>query len=478
MEVGNKTVAQLAEELNQIPFFEGLAPAKLLERVPFFEGLDDRLARKVADHALLLQFMPGQVICQQGDYEETFYILLSGEVEVTTRTQKEEIVLLATLAKGEFFGEMGPLSGQPRTATISAKTRTVVLQISKGPFLEMLRRSPEVKRKIDQKYIERSLRTHLRQVEIFSTLPDQVLDLLAEKVELFSFSKDQVIIREGEQGDCLYLVRSGFVKVSRGPLEMEKILTYLRSGSYFGEMALIHDELRSANVVAMTDVEAVRIDKADFQEILSSYPDVRKSIEDTISSREQKAEAISRRGRLAKAMSFVVKKGLAQAREILVVDLENCVSCDNCAEACEAVRGHARIERRGSRLGRYLVPTSCFHCENPECLLCPVGGIVRDKDGEIHHTEFCTGCGGCARRCPYGNILVVDRDEMPSKKGLIDRVFPARVGDEKGKRKGKLVFKCDMCGDYRHMACVYNCPTGAMQVLKPEDLIKAYEQDE
>ncbi len=475
MEIGNKTIAQLAEELEQIPFFEGLKAELLLDRVPFFEGVDARLVQQVADKALLLQFLPGQAVCRQGDYEETFYIILSGEVEVTTATQRAEDVYLATLTKGDFFGEMGPMSGQPRTATVTALDRAVVLQVPKDLFMRLLRSSPQIKKKIDQKYIERSLRTHLRQVALFSSLPEEVLEELAHRVELLSFPKDDVIIREGEEGDCLYLIRSGFVKVSKGPLDFEKILTYLRDGSYFGEMALLRNEKRTANVAAMTDVEAVRIGKIEFQELMSRYPDVREEMVDTITRRDESAKEITEDKRLAKAMSFVVKRGLAQAREILTVDLEKCIGCDNCIRACRKVRGHARMERRGSRLGKFLVPTSCFHCENPECLLCPVGGIVRDKNGEIHHTEFCTGCGGCARRCPYGNILLVDLDEKEEPDGVIS-LLSEKLKKESGKKKGQVVVKCDMCSDYPHMACAHNCPTGAMKVLTPEDLIESYDE--
>lgn len=478
MEVGNKSIAQLAEELNQIPFLEGLRPDQLLDKVPFFTGLPSDLLTKVAEQTMLFTFLPGKVICHKGDYEETFYIILAGQVDVDTETRANQTIHLADLGKGEFFGEMGPLSGQPRTATVTAREKTVVLQVPKGIFLEVLKKSPEVKQRIDKKYVERSLRTHLKQVNIFTALPDDVLDILANQVQLLSFKKGEVIIKEGDPADCLYLVRSGFVKVSRGPLDHDKILTYLRDGNYFGEMALVHDERRSANVVAITDVEAVKIGKKEFQGILGLYPEVAAQITATMSARERESQEIQKDDRLARAMSFVVQKGLAQAREILTVDLEQCVGCDNCVMACEAAREHSRLERRGSRLGRFLVPASCFHCENPECLLCSVGGIVRDKDGEIHFTENCVGCGRCAKRCPFGNILIVKLDDeegkKPGRRRGPSKSGPPGEGDRK--RRRQIVVKCDMCTDYKRMACVFNCPTGAMRVLTPEDLIEAYEQ--
>ena len=458
MEVGHKTLAQLVGELRQIPFFEELKPELLLQRVPLLEDLPEKLAGRVVQEAEILSFSPGQVICKQGDYEDVFYLILSGEVEVSTFSQTHAHIALGTLGKGDFFGEMGPLSGQPRTATVKARERAIVLAFPKQIFQLLHKGETKLKRAIDQKYIERSLRTHLRQVSIFTGLSDQDLDDLVSRIKLKSFKKGEVIIRQGDEGDSLYLVRSGFVKVSLGELPREKILTYLRDGSYFGEAALIRGEKRNANVAAMTPVEAVQIFKADVEHILAKNPQILEEFEREVSARAKETQEVLHDASKARAISFVVRKGLAQAREVLVIDQGRCLECDLCVESCRAVHGHSRLIRRGSRLGRILVPTSCFHCENPECLLCPFGGIVRDKHGEIHHTEACNGCGGCARRCPYGNILIVQETDA--------------AGQEK-----QRVVKCDMCVDFPQVACVYNCPVAAAHLLRPEEIIAQFHEE-
>ena len=458
MEIGHKSIGQLVEELAQIPFFADLKPEQLLLRVPLLEDLPPKLAARVVKEAEILSFGPGQTVCKQGDYEDVFYLILSGEVEVITATQSREKIVLGSLAGGDFFGEMGPLSGMPRTATVATRQRTILLAFPRELFLALHRGESRLKRAIDQKYVERSLRTHLRQVRIFSGLSDADLEDLVGRIKLQSFKKGDVIIRQGDEGDSLYLIRAGFVKVSLGELPREKILNYLREGSYFGEAALIRGEKRNANVVAMTPVEAVQILKADVDHILARNPGLVEQFEQEMVERAKETEEVLQDEKRARAISFVVKKGLAQARQVLVIDQEKCLECDLCVESCRAVHGHSRLLRRGSRLGKILVPTSCFHCQNPECLLCPFGGIVRDKLGEIHHTEACNGCGGCARRCPYGNILIVHET------------------DAEGKAQQRVV-KCDMCTDFRKVACVYNCPVGAAHLLSPEELITQFQEE-
>jgi len=476
MELSDKSVAEIARELSQIPFFEDLRAGAVLKRLPFFKDVEEDLLDDIASSCILRIPRSGDVICGQGEYGDTFYLILKGEVEVSVATQENPHIALAVLGRDDFFGENAPMTESARNATITAIERSIVLEVSKNAFLKLRDKSPSIKKRIDDVYVDRLLATQLKQVGIFSSLPDEVIEALKDKVELMDFDRDEVIIRLGDEGDSLYLIRGGFVKVRVGAGENERVFAYLKAGSYFGEMSLLHDEKRTADVVAVTGVELVRIDAADFQKILEDYPEVKERIEKVIARRKEETEEVEGDEELARKMKFAVDTGLVQAAKILVIDLDTCVRCNSCVEACAATHdGYPRIERTGQKLGRLLLPTTCLHCSNPECMLCPHGGIYRDKDGEIHHTVQCIHCGGCARRCPYGNILIIKTHEK--KRGFLNRSKPEKEKSKSATGKydafaGQRVVKCDMCAGKPFVACVYNCPVGACRVITPEEFME------
>jgi ATP-binding cassette subfamily B protein len=85
----------------------------------------------------------GQAIVRQGDTADRFYIVTTGEVNVTRQTDAGAVVELATLGRGEVFGEIGLLANLPRTATVTAATPTEVLAIDRAAFCDVVAQSTE-----------------------------------------------------------------------------------------------------------------------------------------------------------------------------------------------------------------------------------------------------------------------------------------------------------------------------------------------
>ena len=82
----------------------------------------------------------------------------------------------------------------------------------------------------------------------------------------------EVLFNEGEQGDVMYLIREGKIKITKGKGEDEKVLAVLKEGDFFGEMAIIDGSPRSAGAIAATPVSLLVIDKESFQSKIRENP--------------------------------------------------------------------------------------------------------------------------------------------------------------------------------------------------------------
>jgi len=109
----------------------------------------------------------------------------------------------------------------------------------------------------------------LRNVPLFSVLPEHQLALLTSLVSRKRFSRGTAIISAGDATDSLYVVISGRLKVMISDDEgREVILSMLGPNEYFGEMGLIDDHPRSASVVCVEPCEVLALSKRDFKKCL------------------------------------------------------------------------------------------------------------------------------------------------------------------------------------------------------------------
>lgn len=119
------------------------AAARRLEDVSLFGGLPPARLERAMRAAEVVSMYAGGVVVRQGDPADNFYVILDGEVEVTQVSQPdEEPRVLRRMGEGEVFGEIGLLSGVPRTATVTAGTDGQLLSLAREPFLELVSAGP------------------------------------------------------------------------------------------------------------------------------------------------------------------------------------------------------------------------------------------------------------------------------------------------------------------------------------------------
>ena len=115
----------------------------------------------------------------------------------------------------------------------------------------------------------------LLKVPLFSQLEPAELERVTEISRERTYPRNSVILFEDDPGDALYVVAQGQVKVVLiGEDGREVILSVLGEGEFFGEMALIDDEPRSAHVIAMEDSTLLVLRREDFQGILKQTPSI------------------------------------------------------------------------------------------------------------------------------------------------------------------------------------------------------------
>lgn len=441
------------------------------------------------------------------DPETATNIHITADGETRTRLKNIQDVCsrykTVVLSETEMFGEIAALTRAPRTTTIFAEGQVELLEIRRPGIRDIRDRVASFKEHIDGLYRQRSLEAHLRESWVFKHLDSETMNLIvrltlfetygnfdwqasfmrvAEGTPAERLEKEPVIAREGEYPDGLLMVRAGFSRVSHEQDYGHKTTSYLGSGAIFGLEELLHNwrgegepaQLQSSlRAVGYTDILRVPTHIIE-QYVLPQLP------------ADQPAMAIERRDRTEPAMTaepmpaasavtastglapdvveFLVDNRHINGSQTMLIDLDRCVRCDACSEACAV--GHnnnPRFNRHGRRIQSLMVANACMHCADPVCMLgCPTGAIHRvEGSGEVVvNDDTCIGCGTCANNCPYDNIRMV---EVRDAEGRF--IFDEITGQPVTKST-----KCDLCVDQiGGPACQRACPHDALVRMDMSD---------
>jgi cGMP-dependent protein kinase 2 len=470
---GRKSVQEWLEFLrSNVTILNGMTPLQMRE---FMLDSEARFYRK------------NDVIFERSAPGSSLFSIASGAVLV--EIDKEDPTRTVRIDTGSIFGEVGLISGRRRGATIRAAEDSICVEVSRSAALKLQSSVPAAKRAIERISTERQL------LQLFGSglEPADLVEVL-DSYQIETVSAGKAVITEGEEGNDIYVIRQGSMVVEKKVGGKQVFLSYLPAGSYIGEMALIGGTRRTATVRAAVKSEVIKLQGSAFKALLDHKPELRAKTQGDMAARQDvnafiEAQKDSFSGVVdmySNVANFLVDNGIGEATDVLLIDENLCVGCDNCEKACaDSHDGLSRLDREAGRTYAHLhVPTSCRHCEHPHCMAdCPPVAIHRGPDGEVFIDDTCIGCGNCQRNCPYGVIRM--EATPPKKPSLLSwLMFGAGPGPgEPSKKwsyknadpnveKAKKAIKCDMCaGISGGPACVRACPTGAAIRVAPEHLL-------
>ncbi len=439
------------------------------EKLSLFAALSDPQYRELLIDSTIHQLQGGETLFKLNDYTDSCFSVIKGQCIIELPNGAK-----VKLSAGSYVGEMSLLSGRRRSATVKTSEDSLLLETPRRMMLKLVSAVEDVRNAINRKFVLNALQT-----AIFPEVEQSLLEKIVERSTLKRLKKGEALFNEGDAGDQLFVIRKGSVKVSRKNASGENVAqAYLAAGNYVGEMALLAEspEPRSATVTAAVPCEIVAISKEDFQSILGANARVKARISELAEARRLENITTDWNKASGDLLDFMLSQGVSDAENVLLIDTDKCVGCDNCEAACAATHGgDSRLDRKGGKsFASIQVPISCRHCENPLCMVdCPPDALVRRPNGEVIIQDSCIGCGNCVRNCPYGVIQLV-YDKPARSFSLLNLFKLGKSGDSKESKSGAAkAGKCDMCSSLPGgPACVRSCPTGAAMRVNPRVLVQ------
>jgi ATP-binding cassette, subfamily B, bacterial HlyB/CyaB len=257
---------------------------RFIRELWFFSILRDEELAELITTAELKSYNAGEIIFNQGDAGDKFYIVYNGKIRVLRKDEKQTETNLGVMTKGDHFGETALISDKPRNATTRVVEDSILISIGKEAFNKYIFSKPQLREYFDKFIKYTSIHIFLKSCSKLSSLPPQELRQLVDQFKPEYFRAGEVVFTQGADPDKFYLIETGKLKIVRWEDDKSEIINFLREGEFFGEKALLEEAQRYADVVCLTDCHLFSLSKEAFQNMVTKSPKMKRVIEDRIAS--------------------------------------------------------------------------------------------------------------------------------------------------------------------------------------------------
>jgi len=211
----------------------------------------------------------GTRVITEGDDGDLLYVVEQGEAQALKVIEGEERVV-KSYEHGDAFGELALLYNTPRAASVDAKTACILWQLDRETFNFIVKDAASKKRELYSSF--------LAKVPILENMEAYERTKLADALKPEHFNSGDMIIRQGDPGERFCILEEGSAVATKSFVvgqQPQEVMTH-GVGDYFGELALLRNEPRAANVVATSNVKVLSLDRRTFKRMLGSLEEILK----------------------------------------------------------------------------------------------------------------------------------------------------------------------------------------------------------
>jgi CRP-like cAMP-binding protein len=250
----------------------------ILKSNPLFGDFMSRdVTTSLLTNSLVRPLEQDEVLCRQNMISQSMFLIISGEVEVSILSE-ESVVTLANRHKGDLIGEISTLFMMPHIATVTATKPSVVLEIPTEIFIGIMTDNHDLQSTILARCKKRIIETALRQTSVFRELNQEEFSELSRLSSMTTASKGELITHEGDNEHSMYVICKGAVRVFTNVNGNDVTVAFRRAGEIFGEYSYLTGQARTASIVALTDLQLVKLEG----EALHSFMEYNESTESSI----------------------------------------------------------------------------------------------------------------------------------------------------------------------------------------------------
>jgi NTE family protein/lysophospholipid hydrolase len=248
----------------------------LLRTTSVFKPLRDPELIDLAARMTIRELPDGAVMVRQDEVADELVVPIAGTLRATMTDRRGNERQILEVTPGDTIGEMNLFSPMAALASVFADGSVRIASLTAAAFQEFCDACPSgalhVIEAMRPRLRRQRLAAALHRSEMFRDVHPDALVALESEFELIPLYGGEVLFKQGDVGDSLYVVMSGRLRVVAASADGERVLAELGAGETVGEMAVLSGEPRSATVYAVRDTQLARLTTAAVKHVIERHP--------------------------------------------------------------------------------------------------------------------------------------------------------------------------------------------------------------